>query len=260
MSKTSIWITSIIVVIVVVIIGWWIYAMMNTSTNYNTSLNSEPSQTPSNTIQLGSSAKLGSFLTDANGKTLYYFANDTAGKSNCIGACLTLWTPFYSANVVVPTELNATNFAQITTTSGVNQTTYNGWPLYYYSGDKNAGDTNGQGLQNIWFVVTNPFYNVMLMNNSASKLYLTNLNGEALYYLKSGTCTGQCLTTWAVFDQQQAIVPALLKSSDFKEITRADGTTQLSYKGSPLYTYSGDTQSGDTKGDGQSKLWYLVKP
>lgn len=30
---------------------------------------------------------------------------------------------------------------------------YNDWPLYYYAEDSEPGDTNGQGIGDIWFVV-----------------------------------------------------------------------------------------------------------
>ena len=73
-------------------------------------------------------------------------------------------------------------------------------------------------------------------------------------------CTGDCLSTWTVFDQAQVIAPSALKPNDFKEFTRQDGTPQLSYKGMPLYTYSEDSNSGDTKGDNVDNSWHLVKP
>jgi hypothetical protein len=40
---------------------------------------------------------------------------------------------------------------------GQNQVTYKGHPLYYYAGDKSAGQTNGQGLNFFgapWFVLS----------------------------------------------------------------------------------------------------------
>jgi len=33
------------------------------------------------------------------------------------------------------------------------QTTYNGYPLYYFFKDIKAGDINGQKVKNVWFVV-----------------------------------------------------------------------------------------------------------
>jgi predicted lipoprotein with Yx(FWY)xxD motif len=32
--------------------------------------------------------------------------------------------------------------------------TLNGWPLYYFAGDSAAGDTNGQGVNDVWWVLT----------------------------------------------------------------------------------------------------------
>jgi Secreted repeat of unknown function len=44
-----------------------------------------------------------------------------------------------------------------TRSDGNPQVTYNGHPLYTYSGDQNPGDTNGQGLTNFgggWFALS----------------------------------------------------------------------------------------------------------
>jgi predicted lipoprotein with Yx(FWY)xxD motif len=42
----------------------------------------------------------------------------------------------------------------ITRDDGTMQATYNGWPLYYYSGDAAPGDINGQGMEGLWFLVS----------------------------------------------------------------------------------------------------------
>ena len=41
----------------------------------------------------------------------------------------------------------------ITRDDGTVQGTYNGWPLYYFSGDSAPGDVNGQGLNDVWWVI-----------------------------------------------------------------------------------------------------------
>lgn len=111
------------------------------------------------TISTSSSQSLGTFLVDLNGMTLYSFTKDTAGNdtstpvSACTGACLTKWPVFYSQNIIVPNGLNPNDFSSFVRPDGTPQTTYKGWPLYYYSNDTNTGDTNGQGVGGVWSVV-----------------------------------------------------------------------------------------------------------
>jgi predicted lipoprotein with Yx(FWY)xxD motif len=94
---------------------------------------------------------LGSVLVGANGMTLYAFTADTANTSNCTGNCASNWPALTSATApTVGTGLDASSFKTI---SGTNQVTVNGQPLYYFAGDKAAGDTNGQGVASKWYVV-----------------------------------------------------------------------------------------------------------
>ena len=271
MSKTGIYVTIIIIIILALLIIWWVWVNFYSPPPVSTTATNTVVTTPS-TIQLGQNTTFGSFLTDSKGMTLYYFANDIANTSNCIGQCQTIWPAFYAPQISVPDGLNPADFASIVTSSGANQTTYKGWPLYYYSGDKQPGDTNGDGVQKIWFVARNPFYNVLIMNNSNNNSYLASIDGLAIYYnnkdIKGTTsadpqskCDSTCLgNNWTIFDQSQFLVPSILNKGDFQEFTRTDGQTQLSYKGWPLYLYSGDSSSGNTKGNGLNKTWYLVKP
>ncbi|VVB97230.1 Secreted repeat of uncharacterised function [uncultured archaeon] len=92
------------------------------------------------------------FLVDGNGDTLYTFAKDMPGVSNCTGACLKTWPAFYTDSVVAPSLLNMSDFADITNSVGSKQTTYKQMPLYYYSNDTKRGDISGQGVINAWFV------------------------------------------------------------------------------------------------------------
>jgi predicted lipoprotein with Yx(FWY)xxD motif len=95
---------------------------------------------------------LGNYLVDDKGMTLYTFKNDTSGKSTCTGTCATTWPPL-SATVAPTGGSGVTGtFALITRDDGTMQVTYNGMPLYYFSGDKAAGDTNGQGVGGVWAV------------------------------------------------------------------------------------------------------------
>lgn len=97
----------------------------------------------------------GNYLTNATGWTLYIFSSDKPNSSNssCYGSCATFWPPFYTANLIVPSSLNASAFNTITRTGGALQLTYKGWPLYFYVGDKAAGQAKGQNING--FVAAN---------------------------------------------------------------------------------------------------------
>lgn len=96
---------------------------------------------------------IGSFLADTKGMTLYWFKNDTKGVSACSGECVAKWPLYYRESVAAKDGLKAEDFGTITREDGQKQTTYKGMPLYYFIGDKAAGDTNGNGVKDVWFVV-----------------------------------------------------------------------------------------------------------
>ncbi|WP_219838072.1 plastocyanin/azurin family copper-binding protein [Paenibacillus sp. R14(2021)] len=102
---------------------------------------------------LGTSAALGNYLTDANGRTLYYFDKDTVGKSVCEGTCLANWPAYHAAGTSVPTGIAAADWGTITRSDGSQQSTFKGYPLYYFVKDKAHGDTLGQDVNQVWFVV-----------------------------------------------------------------------------------------------------------
>jgi predicted lipoprotein with Yx(FWY)xxD motif len=97
------------------------------------------------------------YLTGEDGKTLYMFKNDTAdsGKSTCNGGCASTWPPFTVDDLdeVKPDAAVTGKLALVTRDDGTKQVSYYGVPVYYYSGDTKAGDTNGQGFAGKWFVV-----------------------------------------------------------------------------------------------------------
>ncbi len=104
------------------------------------------------TVKVATNEKLGSYLTDAKGMTLYVFKKDSPGKSACAGDCVTKWPLYYQEEVGVTGSLQAADFATVTREDGKKQTTYKGLPLYYFSGDKAASDTKGQGFKDLWTV------------------------------------------------------------------------------------------------------------
>ncbi len=95
---------------------------------------------------------VGSFLTNIAGMTLYTFKKDTPGKSACEGDCVAKWPIYYVEKVAAKDGLKDADFGTITRADGKKQTTYKGMPLYFFTGDKAAGDTNGQGVKDLWQV------------------------------------------------------------------------------------------------------------
>jgi len=232
-------------------------------------------------MMIATNPTLGNYLVDGNGRSLYYYAKDfpaagsNAAVSNCTttGGCLGLWPIFHTSSVVVQ-GINASDVGEITRADGAQQTTFRGWPLYYYAGDMKAGDVNGEGFGSIWFVMHDQAYSVLLMSNpsgQAPTLYLADGTGRTLYYFFQDTvgtatsapvsaCTGSCLTTWPIFDSSSTVVPSILQASDFTVFTRPDGQMQSAYKGHPLYYFAGDAAPGDTKGRGVNGVWDSLDP
>lgn len=93
-------------------------------------------------------------LTNAAGRTLYWFAPDTPTKSVCNGSCAVYWPPVrgpVTAAAGVPGQLSTIKRAD-----GSTQEAYNGHPLYTYVGDSGPGQAHGNNLNlngGLWHVV-----------------------------------------------------------------------------------------------------------
>ena len=197
--------------------------------------------------------------------TLYYFTKDSIGKSTATGAVLTAWPIFNPANFVVPSSLNAADFGIITRDDGLKQATYKGWPLYYYAKDKAAGDTLGEAVGGVWFVMKSPFYTVMLQTKADLGNYLVDAKGMTLYYFAKdsvgkSTATAAILQNWPIFNPGSFVPVSTINTADFGTITRDDGLKQATYKGYPLYYYAKDKTSGDTLGQGVNNVWFVIDP
>ena len=95
---------------------------------------------------------LGDILVDGEGMTLYVFDNDTDENSTCYDDCEANWPPLteeVTAGEGVDESLLGTSERE----NGDTQVTYAGKPLYYFAGDQAAGDTNGQAVGDVWWVV-----------------------------------------------------------------------------------------------------------
>lgn len=232
-----------------------------------------PPTTPGTTdlsLKLATNTTFGSILTDANGKTLYFFAIDANGTSGCTGGCELAWPVYYAGNETAPTGVIATDIATITRADGKKQTTYKGWPLYYYAADA-KGEVSGDGSGGTWFVAK-PDYSIMLASTQligldgknyladtkegiGSSIYLTDAAGRTLYAFAPDTYNLNTYTkadlsnngTWPIYESSILNIPSVLQKTVFAEITSV-GKKQLTYKGHPLYYFGPDAKRGETKG------------
>lgn len=105
------------------------------------------------TVDIRSNSQIGEYLVNENGMTLYYFANDQPKVSTCFESCSATWLPFHAEWIDIPSEMRYEDFDEVGRVDGEYQTTYKNRPLYLYSGDHNAGEINGEGMNMLWFAM-----------------------------------------------------------------------------------------------------------
>ncbi|MEM6718722.1 MAG: hypothetical protein AAF611_05390 [Bacteroidota bacterium] len=246
------------------------------------------SEESANAVQLRSDATFGEILTDEAGRTLYFFALDHTGESiSCVGGCADAWPIFHSNDLSIDDGLLAADFGTTTREDGSLQTTYKGWPLYYFANDGEPGQINGDGVGETWFVAK-PDYSLMVVNaqliganangeqtnlnsnyepGDGRTFYITDDRGNTLYRFTPDTNGQNNFTAndfsnngvWPIFNVQVTNVPSTLTIADFDTID-VFGQTQLTYRGWPLYKFQQDTQRGDNFGVGfpQAGIWPIV--
>jgi predicted lipoprotein with Yx(FWY)xxD motif len=89
--------------------------------------------------------KLGRIVTDGSGRTMYLFEKDKGTHSNCSGACAKAWPPLMTTGKPKATGGAEAKLLGTTKRSNGTQVTYAGHPIYGFTGDKKAGQTNGEG-------------------------------------------------------------------------------------------------------------------
>lgn len=108
---------------------------------------SHTSTSHSSATLMVASTKYGKVLESPSGKTLYALTADTATHDACAGACLSIWPPLtVSGSPVAGSGVSSAKLGTLTIAGGKHQVTYNGHPLFFYSGDTSSGQTAGEGL------------------------------------------------------------------------------------------------------------------
>jgi predicted lipoprotein with Yx(FWY)xxD motif len=220
---------------------------------------------PAANVTLQANAFLGSYLTDAAGRTLYIYGADLPGdcqtppKSTCVAECPVTWPPFDAGARVLGAGLNDAAFGAFDRGDGTWQTTYYGWPLYYYKSDLTLGQLTGQGKGKTWHAAELTPPSVSIMKAGALK-YLGDHAGRTLYVSAAdqagtldtdpvSTCEGECLASFTPFRDKHLSVVTSLEEADFSVFARKGaGGLQLAYKGMPLYSAITDQKAGDITG------------
>lgn len=107
------------------------------------------------TLSTAEDPELGPYLADGEGMSLYLFTNDEPGTSNCYDNCAVNWPPLLLEGDLSLGEGLDENLVGTTERNGGSlQVTYNEWPLYYFIQDSSPGDIKGQGVGEVWYLIS----------------------------------------------------------------------------------------------------------
>jgi predicted lipoprotein with Yx(FWY)xxD motif len=107
-------------------------------------------------VKTASNSTLGTILVNSQGMTLYHLSGEQNGKFICTSsACLGVWHPLIAPSSGTPSG-EVGSLGTVKRPDGTVQVTYKGTPLYTFAQDKQAGETNGQGIKDVgtWSAVT----------------------------------------------------------------------------------------------------------
>jgi predicted lipoprotein with Yx(FWY)xxD motif len=126
-----------------------------TSSAASTQPSAQTSSSSSAVVVKSASSSLGTVLTDSQGMTLYHLSGEVNGKFICTGSCLGVWHPLTVPAGSEPSG-EVGSLGTVKRPEGTAQVTYKGTPLYTFAQDKQAGETNGQGIKDVgtWSAVT----------------------------------------------------------------------------------------------------------
>ena len=223
------------------------------------------------------------YLTDETGRALYMFVGDVAGKleSACLDQCERDWPPFDVLNAKPSSELDPKEITRFHRQDGLWQTTYKGYQLYYRASEEDSQDVTADGMDSRWFVARD-YLTFLASTRSFSpeggmgtnSPYLTDGFGRTVYVCLEDTprtdssdavssCDAACTAKRPIFPAaatgRTTLLPSVINAGDLSELNRPDGQVQLTYRGWPLYFYSGDTRLGSTDGHNE-EAWRAIDP
>lgn len=232
--------------------------------------------------------KLGRVVSNSKGRVMYIFSHDGHKVSHCSGVCATAWPKVKSTSK--PRAEDGISAKHLSRTKK-GQVTYYGHPLYYFASSTKKGSTSGENVAGFFVLSTHgkvvkpkkktkpkgPTGPAEISTGSVkSTTVLTNGAGRTVYALfdpsettSSLDCTGACLGVWLpVLTKGTPTSGGSANAAMIGTFTRSGVGTQVTYNGLPLYTYSGDSKSGQGTGEGvfgpkyppTFQYWYDVTP
>ena len=232
------------------------------------------------TVNVDDNAEFGDILVADNGLTLYIFTPDEPGVSNCNGGCAVAWPPLTVADGETPAGgMDITGeLTLITRDDGSQQVALDGAPLYFYRDDGVPGDTNGQGVNDIWWVVDatgTPIQptpeliaetpTVQLGGNDTLGEFIVAGTGWSLYVFLPdepgvSNCNGGCAAAWPPLTVADGETPTAGPGIDgeISLITREDGSQQVALDGAALYFYRDDGAAGESNGQDVNDVWFVI--
>ncbi len=135
------------------------------------------------TVIKTASSSAGTVLTDGSGRAVYLWVKDSGGMSACTGACAGAWPPVTTTGAATASgSAKASDLGTITRSDGSKQVTYDGHPLYYFSGDSGPGTATGQGSDGFgakWWLVAPTGSDVTASVSSLTASSSTGSGGSA---------------------------------------------------------------------------------
>ncbi len=244
-------------------------------------------------VAVGQTDELGSFLVDGQGLSLYHFLKDEPDKSNCDASCQNRWPPLLTTGAPAASAgVDASKLGTIPFDGDQKQVTYDHMPLYHWHTDEKPGDTFGQGIGEVWFVVeagqqaaqpsavqpdnSSPAAAQQANLHEEAELYvsqtadlgtfLVDSQGMTLYFFtrdepNKSNCDIDCMVKWPpLLTQQAPKADDGVDAGKLSAIAYKDGYQQVTYDGMPLYYWYQDKAPGDTKGHGVGDVWFVVQP
>jgi predicted lipoprotein with Yx(FWY)xxD motif len=221
------------------------------------------------TVMIQEHDEYGNILVDSEGMTLYLFTPDSENESVCTDDCAEAWPPLtVEGDPLAGSDLEAP-LETFERPDGSMQVAIDGVPLYYFQRDEEPGDTTGQGVNDVWFVLgpdgsaikptvmvrNHETYGDILVDSEGMTLYLFTPDGE-----NETACTDDCAALWPPLTVEGEPTASGGLEAPLGTFERPDGSMQVAIDGVPLYLFQRDEEPGDATGQGLNDAWYVLAP